>query len=73
MISSDDGYPYKFIPYQGKCESNHEGPLNSRVVRELLDIISGDVNYHEVYFDNFFTSLQLLEDFEHREYVQQVQ
>ena len=42
--------------------SNHEGPLDSRVVREPLDVISDDVNYHDVYFDNFFASLPLLED-----------
>ena len=62
MICSDDGYPYKFIPYQGRSESSHEGPLGSTVVRELLDVISDDVNYHDVYFDNFFASLPLLED-----------
>ena len=62
MICSDDRYPYKVIPYQGKSESNHEGLLGSRVVRELLDVISDDVNYHDVYFDNLFTSLPLLED-----------
>ena len=62
MICSDDGYLYKVIPYQGKSESNHEEPLGSRVVRELLHIISDDVNYHDVYFDNSFTSPQLLED-----------
>ena len=62
MICSDDEYPYKVIAYQGKSESNHEGPLGFRVVRELLDVISGAVNYHDVFFDNFFTSLPLLED-----------
>ena len=62
MICLDDGYSYKVIPYQDKSESNHEGPLGSRVVRELLDVISDDVNYHDVYFGNFCTSLPLLED-----------
>ena len=33
-------------------------------MRELLDVISDDVNYHDAYFDNFFTSLPLLEDFQ---------
>ena len=60
VICSDDGYPYKVIPYQGKSESNREGPLGSRVVIELLDVRSDGVNYHDVYFDNFFTSLPLL-------------
>ena len=60
VICSDDGCPYNFIPYQGKSRNNHEGPLSSRVVEELLDVTSDDVNYHDVYFDNFFTSLPLL-------------
>ena len=54
--------PLQGIPYQGKSEINLEGPLGFRVVRELLDVISDDVNYYDVYFDNFFTSLLLLED-----------
>ena len=29
---------------------------------ELLDVIIDDVNYHDMDFDNFFTSLPLLED-----------
>ena len=62
VICSDDGCAYNFIPYQGKSRSNHEGPLSSRVVEELLDVISDDVNYHDVYFGNFFTSLPLLEE-----------
>ena len=63
MVCSDDGYPYKVIPYQGKSESKHEGLLGSRVVKELLDVvIDNDASYHDVYFDNYFTSIPLLED-----------
>ena len=58
-----DGYTYKVLPYQGKSESNYEGPLGFKVVRELLDVRSDDLNYRDVHFDKFFISLPLLEDF----------
>ena len=31
-------------------------------MRELLDVICDNVNHHDVYFNNFFTSLPLLEE-----------
>ena len=31
-------------------------------MRELLGVVSDRVNYHDLYFDNCFTSLPLLED-----------
>ena len=36
-------------------------PLGSRVVNEVLQIVS-DVSSHVVYFYNFFTSYQLMKD-----------
>lgn len=62
-VICSDGYTYKVLLYQGKSESNYEGRLSFRVVRELLDVRSDDVIYRDVYFDNFFISLPLLEDF----------
>ena len=61
VICSNDGYPFKVIPYQGKLNGNKEGPLGPRVVKQLLEIVT-DANKHDVYFDNFFTSLPLLEE-----------
>ena len=61
VICSDDGYPFKVILYQGKAVGNREVPLGTRVVKELLEVLT-DTRRHDVYFDNFFTSLTLLED-----------
>ena len=58
-----DGYPYHFTIYTGKGE-NSSGPLGSRVVKEKVDIIveHTDPLKHELFFDNFFTSYNLLAD-----------
>ena len=61
VICSDDGYQFKVIPYQGKAVRNRDGPLGTRVVKELLGVVT-DTRRYDVYFDNFFTSLTLLED-----------
>ena len=61
VICSNDGYPFKVIPYQGKLNGNKEGPLGPRVVKQLLEVVT-DANKHDVYFDNFFTSLPLLQE-----------
>ena len=61
VICSNDGYPFKVIPYQGKLNSNKEGPLGPRLVKQLLEIVT-DANKYDVYFDNFFTLLPLLEE-----------
>ena len=62
VLCSDDGYPFKVIVYQGKTDANkNEGPLGARVVKELLEVVNDDM-LHDVYFDNFFTSIPLLED-----------
>ena len=61
VICSDDGYPFKLIPYQGKSNGKKDGPLGPKVVKELLEVVADAKKYH-VYFDNFFTSLPLLEE-----------
>ena len=60
LLCSDDGYPFKVIPYQGKAAGSKE-PLGPKVVNELLEVVN-DSKTHDVYFDNFFTSLPLLEE-----------
>ena len=67
VFCSDDGYPFKVIPYQGKAErregrekgrpregkaESREGPLGSTVVKNLLDVVTDD-RIHDTYFDNF--------------------
>ena len=58
MMCSSDGFPYNFEIYCGK-ETNREGPLGSHVVKKLLTPVSNN-DQHVVFFDNFFTSYDLL-------------
>lgn len=61
-LASSDGYIYAFDIYEGKSTgndvSNNLG-LGGNVVLNLLSVIENPINHH-VYFDNFFTSIQLL-------------
>nr|CAH7738745.1 unnamed protein product [Callosobruchus chinensis] len=63
MICSPTGYAYGFDTYCGaKCTSKSEDstlPLGSRVVLDLLDIVSVPSD-HVVFFDNYFSSYGLL-------------
>ena len=45
-------------------KENSSGPLGSRVVNEKVDVIAehSDPLKHELFFDNFFTSYNLLAD-----------
>ena len=59
-----DGYPYKLTIYTGKNSSRPPNvPLGEHVVTDLLKIVidKSDPKYHEIYFDNFFTSAKLLD------------
>ena len=60
VLAGEDGYPFKIVPYQGKAFSESTMPLGYTVVNELLSVLSQPSN-HEVFFDNFFTSISLLE------------
>ena len=62
-LCGSDGYPYHFTIYTGKGE-NSSGPLGSRAVNEKVDVITehSDSLKHELFFDNFFTSYNLLTD-----------
>ena len=59
VLTSDDGYPYKIIPYQGKAMATDHGPFGPCVVNSLLEVVQNPA-CHEVFFDNFFTSVGLL-------------
>ena len=59
---SINGYFSRFEVYTGKKDNSTEHGLGARVVKTLTSDFKG--KYHHVYFDNFFTSLQLLEDLE---------
>ncbi len=65
-MCSPDGYPYRLEIYCGKkCVASDSATSNAtsvgeRVVMDMLDICE-DPSRHEIYFDNFFTSVNLLE------------
>ncbi len=58
---SHNGYFCKLQVYTGKTDSVEKG-LGARVVKELTADLHG--KHHHAYFDNFFTSQQLLVDLE---------
>ncbi|XP_041969849.1 piggyBac transposable element-derived protein 4-like [Aricia agestis] len=57
---SETGYLHQFNVYSGKCESNEDGDggLGFKVVMELCRTVQADTL---IAFDNFFTSLPLME------------
>ena len=59
MVAADitNGYFLRFEIYTGKNNTTEHG-----VVKTLTSDLKG--KYHHVYFDNYFTSLKLLEDLE---------
>ena len=64
VLASDSGYPYYFIVYCGKSADTNsdqvkEVGLGHTVVTSLLSIVSSP-ECHEVFFDNYFTSYDLL-------------
>ena len=58
---SETGYFSKFDVYCGKGTSPEKG-LGARVVKTLTEPLKG--KFHHVYFDDFFTSTELLMDLE---------
>ena len=61
LADSDNGYFHNLQVYTGKEESAEKG-LGARVVKDLTRPIKK--KHHNVFFDNFFTSVKLLEDLE---------
>lgn len=65
VLASDNGYPFNVMIYTGKSQepaddnSAENKGLGFRVVTSLLSCLE-DPTSHEVFFDNFFTSYDLL-------------
>ena len=59
-VDSTNGYFSQFEVYTGKKDNSTEHGLGARVVKTLTSDFKG--KYNHVYFDNFFTSLQLEKD-----------
>ena len=57
---SQNGYFSSFQVYTGKEGNTTEKGLGKRVVKDLTEDLKG--KHHHVYFDNFFTSLDLIVD-----------
>ena len=56
------GYPYHMQIYQGKQSNANDQPLGTRVINNMVSIISSNSNvlYHQLYFDNVFSSCYLM-------------
>lgn len=63
-LAGSDGYPYASIIYQGRSTTAQIEPLGSSVVKRLLTTVErlSQPAKHNIFFDNFFTSYQLLVD-----------
>ena len=61
-LCGSDGYPYNIKIYQGKKKKFQDQPLGSRVINNMVDVITKNSSalLHELYFDNFFTSYNLM-------------
>ena len=58
LAESDTGYLSKFQVYTGRAPGGQERGLTHQVVTDLVDHLYGQ--YTQVYFDNFYTSPDLL-------------
>ena len=58
LAESDTGYLSRFQVYTGREPGGQERGLTHRVVTDLVDHLYGQ--YTQVYFDNFYTSTDLL-------------
>ena len=61
---SNNGYFSQFEVYTGEKKGAVEHQLGTRVVKDLTEDLQG--KWHHAYFDNFFTSHNLLVDLERR-------
>ena len=59
ILTSNDGYQYQIIQYQGKAMCTDCGHFSPRVINSLLKVVENPP-CHEVFFDNYFTSVGFL-------------
>ena len=67
-LCGSDGYLYSVKIYTGRETVTEKQPLGTRVVNSMVDIVEehSDLSAHSLYFDNFFTSYQLMHDLKKR-------
>lgn len=58
-----DGFPYCMKIYVGKESGTSADPLGTRVIEHMVEVVRAhsSYQYHTFFFDNFFTSVKLLE------------
>ena len=61
VLASATGLPYKIKIYQGKSTGDTDEPLGTCVVKKALEICENPKD-HSVFFNNFFSSYQLITD-----------
>lgn len=59
VLADQSGYMWRFQIYVGKTKNTSEKGLAARVVKELTSGIEN--KYYRLYFDNYFTSVPLVE------------
>ena len=59
-LCSANGYMYNFDPYYGKGDSDGKEPLGMRVVKKLTEVLPSNDQSYQLFFDNFFTSIETL-------------
>lgn len=64
VMAGKDGFPYHLKIYTGREEASTASPLGTRVVKHMVDAVQPHttIENHHIFFDNFFTSHQLLEE-----------
>ena len=62
LTDATNGFFTKFDVYTGKKDDRTDAGLSTRVVRNLTSDLHG--KYHHAYFDNYFTSIDLLSKLE---------
>ena len=62
-LCGSDGYPYHIKIYTGMDTSTDRQPLGLSVVNTMADIVirHSQAKYHQLFFDNFFTSISLIQ------------
>lgn len=63
MLCASNGYNLKFDIYTGKSEGGVQRELGAQVVKKLCQDLRG--KQHRLFFDNYFTSYNLLRDLLH--------
>ena len=63
-LCKSDGYSYPMQIYQGKQLNAINQPLRTRVINDMVFLISSSSNvlYRQFYFDNFLTSDHLMNE-----------